>query len=67
MAVTRIFGPPTEWPRAQIWGARARQVEIQSGRVELANSEHRATPWVELELSSLSASEKAIEYGNTVQ
>ena len=27
----------------------------------------RATPWVELELNSLSASEKAIDYGNTVQ
>ena len=65
MAVTRIFGPPTEWPGAQIWGAHARQVEIQSGTVELANSEHRATPWVEVELNPLSASEKAIGYGNT--
>ena len=41
-------------------------MEIQSGAVEFANSAHRATPWVELELNSLSASEKAIEYENTV-
>eukprot|EP01043_Picozoa_sp_COSAG02_P129174 COSAG02_NODE_66721_length_254_cov_1.612903_1_plen_75_part_10 len=41
-------------------------MEIQSGTVEFANSAHRATPWVELELNSLSASEKAIEYENTV-
>ena len=30
------------------------------------NSEHRATPWVELELITLSASEKVIGHGNTV-
>ena len=41
-------------------------MEIQSAAVEFANSAHRATPWVELELNSLSASEKAIEYENTV-
>ena len=29
------------------------------------NSEHRATPWVEVALITLSASEKAIGYGNT--
>ena len=31
------------------------------------NSEHPATPWVELELITLSASEKVIGHGNTVQ
>ena len=30
------------------------------------NSEHPATPWVELELITLSASEKVIGHGNTV-
>ena len=67
MAVTRIFGPPTEWPTGQIRGARARQVEIQSCTVGNPDTEQWATPWVELELNSLSASEKAVEIGNTVQ
>ena len=31
------------------------------------NSEQLATPWVEVALITLSASEKAIDYGNTVQ
>ena len=31
------------------------------------NSEHPATPWVEVALITLSASEKAIGYGNTMQ
>ena len=31
------------------------------------NSEQWATPWVELELITLSASEKVIGHGNTVQ
>ena len=67
VAVTRIFGPPTEWPGPQIWGGRAQQVEIQSCTVGNPNTEDPATPWVELELNSLIASEKAIDYGNTVQ
>ena len=29
------------------------------------NSEHRATPWVEVALITLSASEKVIGHGNT--
>ena len=67
VAVVRIFGPATEWPGAQIWGGRARQVEFQSGTVGNPNTEHPATPWLELELNPLGASEKAIDYGNTVQ
>ena len=67
VAVTRIFGPPTEWPGAQIWGGHAQQVEIQSCTVGNPNTAHPATPWVELELNSLGASEKAIGYGNKVQ
>ena len=31
------------------------------------NSEHPATPWVEVELNPLSASEKAIGYGNAMK
>ena len=31
------------------------------------NSEDRATPWVEVALITLSASEKVIGHGNTVQ
>ena len=30
------------------------------------NSEHPATPWVEVALITLSASEKAVGYGNTM-
>ena len=41
-------------------------MEFQSRTVENANSEDRATPWLEVELNPLSASEKAIGYGNTV-
>ena len=48
-------------------GGWAQQVEIQSCTVGNPNTEDPATPWVELELNSLGASEKAIDYGNTVQ
>ena len=42
-------------------------MEIQSCTVGNPNTEQSATPWVELELNSLSTSEKAIEYENTVE
>ena len=66
VAVTRIFGPPTEWPTAQISGARARQVEIPFCSDGNRNSAQWATPLVELALNRLSASEKAVEIGNTM-
>ena len=42
-------------------------MEIQYFAVGNPNTEHLATPWVELELNSLSTSEKPIEYGNSVE